>query len=101
MEANTARVGRAQGALSSCRRLGRATWQRRTGYHRRSLVEAKTRDFKLLDERVMPLDFHQQVAELQIGFATLNRVTAPGTPHKPRAGQLSLGTAALQSSPDL
>lgn len=44
-------------ALCSCRRLGRAIWKRWTGYHRRSLVEAKMRCFKLLSERVRSRDF--------------------------------------------
>ena len=67
-------------ALCSCRRLGRAIWKRWTGYHRRSLVEAKMRCFKLLGERVMARDFDRQVAELQIKAAILNRFTALGTP---------------------
>lgn len=73
-------------ALRSCRRLGRAIWKRWTGYHRRSLVEAKRRCFKLLGERVMSRDFDRQVAELQIRAAILNRFTALGTPLTQRAG---------------
>ncbi|MGL5009308.1 MAG: IS5 family transposase, partial [Paracoccaceae bacterium] len=73
-------------ALRSCRRLGRAIWKRWTGYHRRSLVEAKMRCFKLLGERVMSHDFERQVAELQIRAAILNRFTALGTPLTQRAG---------------
>lgn len=73
-------------ALRSCRRLGRAIWKRWTGYHRRSLAEAKMRCFKLLGERVMSRDFDRQVAELQIRAAILNRFTALGTPLTQRAG---------------
>jgi hypothetical protein len=73
-------------ALRSCRRLGRATWKRWTGYHRRSLAEAKMRCFKLLGERVMSRDFDRQVAELQTKAAILNRFTALGTPLTQRAG---------------
>lgn len=73
-------------ALRSCRRLGRAIWRRWTDYHRRSLVEAKMRCFKLLGERVMSRDFDRQVAELQIRAAILNRFTALGTPLTRRAG---------------
>jgi len=73
-------------ALQSCRRLGRAIWKRWTGYHRRSLVEAKMRCYKLLAERVMSRDFDRQVAELQIRAAILNRFTALGTPVTKRAG---------------
>ena len=67
-------------ALRSCRRLGRAIWKRWTGYHRRSLVEAKMRCFKLLGERIMSRDFDRQVAQLQIRAAILNRFSALGTP---------------------
>jgi hypothetical protein len=67
-------------ALRSYRRLGWAIWKRWTGYHRRSLVEAKMRCFKLLGERVVSRDFDRQVAELQIRAAILNRFTALGTP---------------------
>jgi len=74
------------GALRSCRRLGRAIWKRWTGYHRRSLVEAKMRCLKLLGERVMSRDFDRQVAELQIRAAILNRFTSLGTPLTQRAG---------------
>lgn len=73
-------------ALRSCRRLGRAIWKRWTGYHRRSLVEAKMRCLKLLGERVMSRDFDRQVAELQIRAAILNRFTSLGTPLTQRAG---------------
>ena len=52
--------------VRSTRRLGRTIWRRWSGYHRRSLVEAKMRCFKLLGERVMARDFDRQVAELQI-----------------------------------
>ena len=72
-------------ALRSCRRLGRAIWKRWTGYHRRSLIEAKMRCFKLLGERVMSRDFDRQVAELQIRAVILNRFTALGTPLTQRA----------------
>lgn len=60
--------------------------KRWTGYHRRSLVEAKMRCFKLLGERVMSRDFDRQVAELQIGAAILNCFTALGTPLTRPAG---------------
>ncbi|XZG70536.1 IS5 family transposase [Chitinibacteraceae bacterium HSL-7] len=59
-------------ALRATRRLGRALWQRWTGYHRRSLVEAKIRCFKLLGARVSARTFDRQVAELQIRAALLN-----------------------------
>ena len=72
--------------LRATRRLGRTIWRRWSGYHRRSLVEAKMRCFKLLGERVMARDFDRQVAELQIRAAILNRFTALGTPLTQRVG---------------
>lgn len=83
---HTAAAAARNDALRRCRRLGRATWKRWTGYHQRSLVEAKMRCFKLLGERVMSRDFDRQVAELQIRAAILNRFTALGTPLTQRAG---------------
>lgn len=65
-------------------RLGRAIWKRWSGYHRRSLVEAKMRCVKLMGERVMARDFDRQVAELQVRAAILNRFTWLGTPETVR-----------------
>lgn len=71
--------------LRTTKRLDRATWKKRNGYHRRSLVETKKmRCFKLLGERVMARDFDRQVAELQIRTALLNRFTQLGTPQTVR-----------------
>lgn len=66
--------------LATTRQLGRTIWKKWSGYHRRSLVEAKMRCFKLLGERIMARDFDRQVAELQIRAAILNRFTRLGTP---------------------
>jgi len=71
-------------ALRAMRRLGPAIWKRWSGYHRRSLVEAKMRCFKLLGERVKARTFERQVAELQIRAALLNRFTQLGTPQTVR-----------------
>jgi len=70
--------------LRATQRLGRAIWKRWSGYHRRSLVEAKMRCVKLLGERVMARDFDRQVAELQVRAAILNRFTWLGTPETVR-----------------
>ena len=70
--------------LRALGRLGRKLWKKWSGYHRRSLVEAKMRCFKLLGERVMARDFDRQVAELQIRAALLNRFTQLGTPRTVR-----------------
>ena len=72
--------------LRATQRLGRAIWKRWSGYHRRSLVEAKMRCVKLLGERVMARDFDRQVAELQVRAAILNRFTWLGTPETVRVG---------------
>jgi hypothetical protein len=66
--------------LHATQRLGRTLWKKWSGYHRRSLVEAKMRCFKLLGERVKARLFSSQVAELQIRTALLNRFTQLGTP---------------------
>jgi hypothetical protein len=66
--------------LRATQRLGRTLWKKWSGYHRRSLVEAKMRCFKLLGERVKARLFNSQVAELQIRAALLNRFTQLGTP---------------------
>ena len=72
--------------LRATQRLGRDIWKRWSGYHRRSLVEAKMRCVKLLGERVMARDFDRQVAELQVRAAILNRFTWLGTPETVRVG---------------
>lgn len=64
----------------STQRLGRAIWKKWSGYHRRSLVDAKMRCLKLLGERIMARDFDRQVAELHVRAALLNRFTQLGTP---------------------
>jgi len=71
-------------ALRGMRRLGPAIWKRWSGYHQRSLVEAKMRCFKLLGERVKARTFERQVAELQVRAALLNRFTQLGTPQTVR-----------------
>ena len=66
--------------LRTTRHLGRALWKKWSGYHRRSLVEAKMRCLKLLGERLMARTFDRQTAELQIRAALLNHFTRLGTP---------------------
>ena len=70
--------------LRASRRFGRAIWRNWSGYHRRSLVEAKMRCLKLLGERLSTRTFNRQTAELQIRAALLNRFTTPGTPETKR-----------------
>ena len=70
--------------LRTSRRFGRAIWRNWSGYHRRSLIEAKMRCMKLLGERLMSRTSNRQTAELQIRAALLNRFTALGTPETMR-----------------
>ena len=72
-------------ALRASRRFGRTIWRRWSGYHRRSLVEARCAASSSQAERVAARDFDRQVAELQIRAAILNRFTALGTPLTQRA----------------
>lgn len=65
-------------------------------YCRRSLVETKTRSFKLIGARAMARNFHRPLAELQIRAATLNRFTAFGTPQTQRMGQVCPGRRVLE-----
>ena len=83
---NTAGARARNAILRATKYLGRAIWKKRSGYHRRSLVETKMRCFKLLGERVMARDFERQVAELQVRVAILNRFTQLGTPTTVRVG---------------
>jgi hypothetical protein len=70
--------------LRASRRLSRAIWRNWSGYHRRSLIEAKMRCLKLLGERLMARTPDRQTAELQIRAALLNHFTALGTPETVR-----------------
>ena len=70
--------------LRASRRFGRAIWRNWSGYHRRSLVEAKMRCLKLLGERLTARTSSRQTAELQIRAALLNRFTQLGTPETVR-----------------
>lgn len=67
-------------AIAACRRFGRKLWESWSGYHRRSLVEAKMQCIKRLGERVMSRTFDRQVNELHIRAAILNRFTELSRP---------------------
>ena len=64
--------------LRASRRISRAIWRNWSGYHRRSLIEAKMRCLKLLGERLTARTPDRQTAAL------LNRFTALGTPETVR-----------------
>ncbi|MDE2442744.1 MAG: IS5 family transposase [Betaproteobacteria bacterium] len=68
-------------ALRAMKRLGRAIWQKWSGYHRRSLVETKTHCFKLLGQRLGARTFDRQTTELKVRAAILNRCSQIGTPN--------------------
>ncbi len=67
-------------ALRASKYLGRTTWRKWSGYHRRSRAETKMHCMKLLGQRLMSRDPDRQVAELQIRVAVMNGFTAPGIP---------------------
>jgi hypothetical protein len=46
--------------------VGHAIWKKRSGYHHRSLVEAKMYPFKWRVERVMARTFERQMVELHV-----------------------------------
>ena len=75
------------GTLRASRRLGRAIGRPWSGHHRRRLVEARTRRFKPLGERVPSRDFDRQTAEPRSRAAIPHRSTALATPDTQRAGQ--------------
>ena len=67
-------------ALRASQRLGWSIWKKCSGYHRRSLVEAKMHCLKRLGEREMARTFERQVTELHVRVALLNSFTRPGRP---------------------
>lgn len=67
-------------ALRASKYLGHGLWQRWNGYHRRSHVETKMHNVKLLNQRLMARDFDRQVAEFQVRVAVLNGFTGLGIP---------------------
>lgn len=67
-------------ALRASKRLGRKTWRKWSGYHRRSRAETKMHCMKLLGQRLMAREPDRQVAELQIRVAVMNGFTALGIP---------------------
>jgi hypothetical protein len=67
-------------ALRACHRLDRSTWQKWSGYHRRSRVETQMHGFKRLGEPVMARTFERQVVALHLRVALLNRFAQLGRP---------------------
>jgi IS5 family transposase len=67
--------------LRRIRQVGRATWKRECGYHRRSLAETAMFRLKtIFSERVTARGFAGQAAQVLVRCATLNRLTQLGRP---------------------
>jgi DDE family transposase len=79
------RLGRDQN-LRRIRQVGRATWKRESGYHRRSLAEtAMFRLKSIFGDRVAARSFAGQAAQVLVRCATLNRLTRLGMPDSYKA----------------
>lgn len=66
--------------VNASRYLGRAIWQRWSGYHRLSRVGSEMHCKKLIGQSLMVRDIDRHVAEIQFRVAVLNRYTALGIP---------------------
>jgi IS5 family transposase len=68
------------------RQIGRAAWQRESGYPRRSLAETTMFRLKgIFGDRVAARSFAGQAAQVLVRCATLNRLTQLGMPDTSRA----------------
>ena len=65
--------------LRATRHHGRALWNRWTGYHVRSRIEAQMRRPKAFGERIASRDPDRQTAEFHTRIALMNRFSALGT----------------------
>ena len=67
--------------LAAIKNHGRMTWQRSSGYNRRSLVEAAMYRYKtIIGRRLRARTLHNQRAETKVGCNLLNRITSLGMP---------------------
>jgi IS5 family transposase len=67
--------------LRRIRRVGRKTWKRESGYHRRSLAETMVFRFKMIfGHQLQAREIHRQVTEARIKCLALNRMTRLGMP---------------------
>lgn len=62
--------------LRATRHYGRAFWNRWTGYHARSRIEAKMRCLRAFGERIAARHPESQTAEIQIRIVLMNRFSA-------------------------
>jgi hypothetical protein len=67
--------------LKTLKFLGRTILKKWSGYHRRSLVEAKMHCIKLLRDKLSARNFQSQVNEIHARVAVLNKFTKLGRPH--------------------
>lgn len=75
-------------ALRAIRRHGRAAWKRRSGYHRRSLVEtAMCRIKTLFGGRLAARRFDSQATEAFLRCRAMNRMTQLGMPDSYRVAE--------------
>jgi hypothetical protein len=64
--------------LRATRYLGRALWERLTGYHARSRIEAQMPRLTSFGDRIASRDPDHQTAELHTRIALMNRLEARG-----------------------
>ena len=67
--------------LRIVKHLGRTLRKKWSGYHQRSLVEAKMHCIKLLGDKLNARNFYSQVDEIHARVAILNKFTGLGRPH--------------------
>jgi hypothetical protein len=68
--------------LRRVRKVGRQAWKKRSGYHRRSLVESAFFRLKtLFSERLRSRRGETQAVEAVVRCAAMNRMTSLGMPH--------------------
>ena len=67
--------------IAAIAKHGRMGWQRRSGYHRRSLIETAMFRYKtIVGRRLHARTLPNQRTEAQIGCNVLNRMTGLGMP---------------------
>jgi hypothetical protein len=75
------RLQRRSASLTTIKTHGRMSWQRRSGYNRRSLVETAVSRYKtIIGRRLQARTLSTQRIEAKIGCNVLNRMTSFGMP---------------------
>jgi len=79
---NTADAGWRNEAIAAIAKGGRSEWKKRSGYHRRSLVENRMYRHKTLTgNRLWARRTGSHATDVAIRVAVLNRMTAFARPH--------------------